>query len=274
MARRPAITEILDDAEELTARVMAPWGGVLWLSLLPLRLAQIHLLDRLVVLGDEVGQYGDHVRDLALTTTAALLLALVGRAVYARACTLGLRRATPPGAEALRLGLGPALGYLYVGLVLEAFFLLSLPLLVFIPLFAVLSGLAAATSPLHTRPALFAPWVTLGARFRHPLVLAGLFLVFFIAWMVAYLNLFVLFYVGAWLAQAWPGFDPGLWGELLGLRNRSFHLLLGAGALLAIEPFWLAACVVFAQMSVAHTTGEDLRIRWARLRAVAHVPAR
>lgn len=265
--RRSAVTEVLDDAEALTSRVFAPWGGGLWLAVLPLRLAQIHLVDRLVVLGDEVTQYGDHVRDIALVTTAALVLALIGRAVFARACALSLRSGAKPGREALRIGWGPALNYLYVGLALEAFFLLSAPLLVLVPLFAVLTALAAATSPLLPRPALFAPWITLGARLRHPVLLLGFLVIFFTAWLVAYINLFFVFQIGLWLAGALPGFDPGLWGELIGPTNRSFHLLLAAGALLAIEPFWIATMVVFVQMSVARTTGEDLRITWERLRA-------
>lgn len=267
--RRPALTEVLDDAEELASRVMAPWGGVLWLTLLPLRLAQIHLVDRLVVLGDEVSQYGDHVRVLALATTAALLLALLGRAAFVRACVLSLRSGTRPGREALKVGAGPALNYLYVALVLEALFLLSAPALFLLPVFAVLSGLAAATSPLNTRPALLGPWVALGARLRHPVLLLGFVVVFFVAWLVAYVNLYFVFQIGLWLAGGLPGFDAGLWDELLGFRNRSFHLLLAAGALLAIEPFWLATMVVFVQMSVARTTGEDLRIAWERLRASA-----
>lgn len=267
MSGSVSVTETLDDAEEVASRVMAPWGGVLWLSALPLRLLQVHFLDRLAFLGAEAPQYGRHLGELALLTTAALLAALAGRVVYVRACTLSLRTGAVPGRETWTVGAGPLLTYLYVGLFLEACLLLTAPILVTVPLLVLLSGLAAAASPLQSSPALLEPWRRLAAQIRHLRVLLALVVLFAAAFVLVGVNLYFLFRFGAWMAGGLPGADAGKWDGLLELGNRSFGLLVGAGALLVLEPFWLATMVVLVQRSMSRVSGEDLRIAWQRLRS-------
>ena len=134
MQRSASVTETLDDAEEVAARLLAPWGGLLWLCALPLRLLQIHLVDRLASFGVEASAYGTHVQEICLLATGGLVLFLLARVVYVRACVLSLRSGRRPGLEALRVGLGPALTYLYVGLVLELLAILTLPAIFTLPI--------------------------------------------------------------------------------------------------------------------------------------------
>jgi hypothetical protein len=269
-----SVTEILDDAEEVVARVMAPWGGLLWLTAVPLRLLQAHFLDRLSALKGEASHYGLHLGAIAWLTTAALALALLGRVVFVRACTMSLRSGAPPGSAAWRVGFGPALSYLYVGVLLEVLFVVSAPTLIGGPFLALMSGLAAATSPLAARPGLVAPWREAALHFRHVRVLVAFMALFFCAMFIAMVNLYFVFHVGLWMAGGLPGDSLTGWDALLSLHNRSFVLLLLAGTVLAVEPFWLAALVVFVQKSLARTSGEDLRIAWERLRAESAGAAR
>jgi hypothetical protein len=264
-----SVTEVLDDAEDVVARVMAPWGGLLWLTALPFRLMQIHFLDRLAALAGEAQHYGEHLRQIALLTTAALLLALLGRVVFVRACTMSLRSGTRPGASALRVGLGPALSYLYVGLALEILFVISLPTFVAAPFVALVSTLAVATSPLVERPGLIAPWRLASRHIVHGRALLAFLFLFAAAAFIAAVNLYFLFRLGLWLAGGLPFESLTSWDALLSLSNRSFRLLLWAGTLLALEPFWLATLSVFVQKSLSRTSGEDLRITWERLRSEA-----
>ena len=264
-----SVTEILDDAEEVVAGVFAPWGGLLWLTALPLRLLQIHFLDRLAALGGEAPHYGVHLQQLALLTTAALVLSLLGRAVFVRACTMSLRSGKPPGAAAWRIGVGPALSYLYIGLFLEVLFTLTAPAFVVAPLLMLLSGLAAATAPLVPRPGPIAPWRAAAAHLRHLRVLVAVLALFTAALLIAAVNLYFVFRIGLWLAGGLPGAALAAWDTLLSLGHRRFRLLLFAGTVLVLEPFWLATLVVFVQKSLARTTGEDLRITWERLRSEA-----
>jgi hypothetical protein len=267
MERTASVTEILDDAEEVAARVLAPWGGLLWLSALPLRLLQIHLVDRLASLGAEAPAYGSHVRQICLMTTGALVVFLLARVVYVRACVLGLRSGKVPGREAWRIGAGPALTYLYVGLVLELLSLLTLPALFTLPLLSLLGGLAAATSALQTRPALVDPWRRLAKEMGHVGTLVAFLFLFGVAWLLVFANLYFAFNLGLWLAAALPGVDVPFWSALFTIWNRSFRLLLAAGTTVLVEPFWLAALTMYVQKSEFRHSGEDLRIAWQRLRA-------
>ncbi len=267
MARALSVTEVLDDAEDVVSRVMSPWGGVLWLSALPLRLLQAHVLDRLAMLGVEATQYGNYLRWLALLATGALLVWLTGRVVFVRACTLSLRSGSSVGAEAMRIGSGPTLNALYMGLLIEVVFLASAAAVVTLPVLALLGGLAAASTPLQRQPGLVAPWRILATTLTHGRALLALTLLFGVAFVLAFVNLYFLYQLGLWLAGGVPGFEPAPWQTLLDLHNRSFRWLVGAGAVLMLEPFWLATLVVFVQKSRAQHSGEDLRIAWERLRA-------
>jgi hypothetical protein len=132
---------------------------------------------------------------------------------------------------------------------------------------ALVAGLAAATSPLVDRPSLFSPFATLSASARHAGPLAGLVLVFGAAFLLAALNLGVLVQVVLWLAGGVAGFDVARWQGVLGASNPRFLLVVAAGGWLIVEPWWLAALVVHVHALGARSSGEDLALRFARIRS-------
>jgi hypothetical protein len=266
LSPRLSVTELLDEAEEAVARILAPWGGLLWLCALPFRMLEAHFVDRVAALGEDASGYGAHLYQLAVLTTAALLLWLLARLAFVRACRLSLQSGRAPGSVPLRLGLGSTASFLYVATMLEIGFLLTAPTFAAIPVFVLLSGLAAAAAPLQTGPGLFAPWRQLSRQLAHVRALLGLLFLFGCAFVIVLANLYALFAAGLWLAQAWPGFDAGAWEAVLSYRNRSFWLVLVAGTALLLEPFWLGALTTYVQAALSRETGDDLRVEWARLR--------
>lgn len=261
-----SLPEVLDDAFSVAVRIASPWMGVLWLTAIPLRLAQVHFAARLVDLGPEAGLYGRHLSGLALLASLALLPALWGRAVYVRAVGLGLRSLTSPGREALRVPAAALLSYVYVALLVEVLTYALGFTFVAVPFFVLLSGLAAATSPLHERPGLIRPLRELARHASPALVVLGLLFVFGVAFLIAALNLYFVFQLGLWLAGGLPALDLTPWRGLLTFGTTRFSLVLWAGACLAVEPYWLSALVVHVHKVRSRQSGEDLRLWFARLR--------
>jgi hypothetical protein len=266
-ASGPAVGDVLDDAGDLVSAVVAPWAGLLWLSGVPLRLAQAHFAARILELGDEAHAYGNYLDALAVAVGLALLVSLWGRAVYVRACVLRLRTLEPGGLEPLRLPPQTFLTYVYAALAIEAAFYATLATVVTVPALVVVAGLAAATAPLIERPGLVRPFrlITSSAHQAGPLV--GLLLAFVVAFLLAAVNLFILCRLGLWLADGVLGFNLTRWGALLGHRNPRFILVVLAGAWLLIEPWWLAALVVYVHRLRSRASGEDLRLWFGRIRS-------
>jgi hypothetical protein len=98
------------------------------------------------------------------------------------------------------------------------------------------------------------------------LTLAGLTAVFTVALAVAFLNLTALFWLLLSLADGTMGLDLSWWSGALSWDNRSFVLLLLAGAITLVEPFWLAALAVTVRGARARQSGEDLAAWLAALR--------
>jgi hypothetical protein len=266
-APAPALSEILDDAGALVPRVAAPWAGLLWLTAAPVRLAQAHFAARLVELGDEAGAYGSHLADLALVTTALFLLSLFGRAAFARACTRDLGAGDEAGRERLRVPAGSFAAYAGAALAVEAAFYATALAVVTVPALALVAGLLAATSPLVERPSLVRSLSVFSASAGRAGPLAALVLVFGAAFLLAALNLVVLVQAGLWMAGGVAGFDVARWQGVLGVANPRLLLVVAAGAWLLVEPWWLAALVVYAHSLRARSTGEDLRLWFERLRS-------
>ncbi len=260
---------MLDDAFAVALRVASPWMGVLWLTALPVRLLQIHFAARVFDLGSEASQYGSHLSRLATLTGLAFLLSLWGRAVFVRACGLAMRSLESPGREALRLTPAAGLSYIYSALVVEVLFFALGWTLVGLPLLVLLAGLAAATSPLNERPGLLRPLREIARHSSPLLVLLGLLFVFGVALVIAAVNLYFVFRLGLWLAGGVPGLNLTPWGGLLTLSSARFRWVLLLGALLAVEPYWLASLVVHVHKVRARESGEDLRLWFARLRREA-----
>jgi hypothetical protein len=268
---RPTLstTEVLNDAADAVTRVAAPWMGLLWMLSLPLRLCQAHFVARVIDLGPESGQYGAHLFGIALAAAAALLPALWARAVFVRALGLSLRRAASPGAAALCVPAASLACYVYAALAIEVLFFALGWTLVALPLLMVMGGLAAAIAPLCEQPGLVRPFREIARHLSHGRVLVGLVTVFAIAFFVVFINLLFVFALGLWLAGAIPGLDPAPWQVLLDFGNERYLLVLCAGALLAVEPFWLGACVVYVHKVRSRQSGEDLRLWFERLRSEA-----
>ncbi len=262
-----AVGEILDDAGDLVSTIAVPWAGLLWLSALPLRLGQAHFAARVAELGDEAHAYGDHLQGLAVAVGVAFLFSLWGRAVYVRACVLRLRTLEPGGLAPLRLRPGAFATYVYAALAIEVAFYATCASVVAVPAFVLVAGLAAATVPLIERPGLLGPFRLIADNARHAVPLVGLLLAFGAAFLLAALNLFLLFRAGLWLGDGVLGSDLTRWGALLGPRNPRFGFVLVAGAWLVVEPWWLAAMVVYVHRLRSRASGEDLRLWFGRLRS-------
>jgi hypothetical protein len=196
---------------------------------------------------------------------------------------------------ALRLPGAGLVGYLYAAIVWTGLFQALGWMILPLPLLALGSGLAAATAPL-TRdtgtardeggaggagdaggthgggepPARPGPLASLARALRGAppaATCAGLAVTFGVALAVAALNLYALVRLCLWLAGGVSGLDLAAWSLALGAGNRHFLLLLAAGAVALVEPFWLAALVVGVRAARARESGEDLVARLAELRA-------
>jgi hypothetical protein len=159
--------------------------------------------------------------------------------------------------------------YVYVALVVEAAYYVTCLSVVAIPALTLVAGLAAATLPLLEGPGLVRPFRLIAANARHASPLVGLLLAFGAAFVLATVNLALLFRLGLWLAEGIMGLDLTRWQALLGPGNRRFLLVLVAGGWLVVEPWWLAALVVYVHKTRARASGEDLRLWFDRLRRAA-----
>ena len=291
------VAAVLDDAAELVVRTVPEWAAVLALASLPLRLLEVHFANRLLQLGAHAGEHLHHLLSISWLVTIALLPALCGRAVFVRACAMALQSGTrvSPGL-ALRLPGAGLAGYLYAAIVWTGLFQALGWMILPLPLLALGSGLAAATAPL-TRDAGTAgdeggaggagdggrtrraggepaarpgPLASLARALRGAPPAAtcvGLAVTFGVALAVAAINLYALVRLCLWLAGGVSGLDLAAWSLALDVGNRHFLLLLAAGAVALVEPFWLAALVVGVRAARARESGEDLVARFAELRA-------
>src|SRR5690349_2266299 len=94
---------ILDATHGAVARIAAPWLGVLWLLTIPYRFAQVYFIRELIDLGAKAPEYAGHLETIAWGMFGLLLPAVLGRAIYVRACLLGLQSGARVGREALRV---------------------------------------------------------------------------------------------------------------------------------------------------------------------------
>jgi len=90
--------------------------------------------------------------------------------------------------------------------------------------------------------------------------------IFICAIVVAMLNVAAAFAFGLWLAGSIGGWDAHRWALLISLANRRFLLVVIAGAIIALEPFWIAAHVTLVRKAGAEETGDDLRAWFEELR--------
>lgn len=266
-----SVSAVLDESADLV-RTLSGWAGLLAFASFPLRFAEAHLANRLLQLGEAAPSYLGHLTSISWVVSLALLPALWGRAVFVRACALALSGsatglARMPLRQVLRLSPTGFLSYAWAALVAEALFFAVGWTLLALPVLALLTGLAAATSSLHERPGPLASLLVVLRQARPLGTLLGLVTIFSLALPIAFLNLLLLFWFLLWLAGGTAGLDLSWWHFALSLNNRQFVLLALAGAVSLVEPFWLAALVATVRRVRARQSGEDLRAWFATIRA-------
>lgn len=267
MIRAPlSTTSVLDESAAIVSMTAAPWAAVLVATTLPYRFLQAIFFDQLLEVGGDASHYGNLLGATANLTVASILLAFWGRAVYARACRLAIGRGAAPGREALRVPAVSLASYILTGSAAVLLGFVSL-LSVIGPLVTVmLAGLAIGTMELNTRVSVREPFRIVFRHARRVGIPFALVLIFLIAAFVAFVNLAAAFSLLVWLAGAIGGFDAPHWKSLFDWGNRRYMLMLIAGALVMIEPFWIAAQVVFIRKAGAQESGDDLRAWFEELK--------
>lgn len=272
MIRAPlSTTSVLDEMAGVVARTAAPWAAVVAATSLPYRFMQVLFFERIIDLGSNAMHYGRALGTIANITILTFILSRWGRAVWARACRLAETTDATPGREAWRVPFVSFVSYLFVAAIAEGLYYATAMSIVG-PLFSMmLAGLAIGTIELNVRPGIMPPLRTIARYSRTSKQLFALVFVFFIATLVAFINIGATFAVGAWLVHAFTDINLARWDVLLGVSNRHYVFLLVAGAIVIVEPFWIAAHVVLVRRAGVAETGEDLRMwfrelqsRWAR----------
>jgi hypothetical protein len=262
-------TSVLDEAAEVVSLTATPWAGVLIATALPYRFLQALFLDQLLEVGSGASHYGDLLGLTANITVATILIALWGRAVYARACRLALARDIAPGREAWRVPPASLASYVLTASTAMLLGYLSFFTVVGFPILVIFSGLAIGTIELNDRVSVSAPFAHIFRTMRRLGIPVALLLVFVCALFVALVNLAAAFELGKWLLGSLGGFDAPHWPVLFSAGNRRFLLILFAGAIVIVEPFWIAAHVIFVRKLGAVESGDDLRAWFDELRRIA-----
>ena len=267
---------ILDATHGAVARTAAPWLGVLWLLTLPYRFAQVYFIRELIDLGAQAPQYGGHLETIAWAMFGLLLPAVLGRAIYVRACLLGLQSGARVGREALRVPAAQLANSLYGALLVEVLFAMTVWTFVAAPLLAAPAGLVYVAALRTEKPGVIRPLVEVGRLMLGLKAMAGLLATFAVAILIAFLNVSMAFRGGLWAAGALGGDNLSRWEHLL--RPHPFlglipaeplaALICLAGALLIVEPFWLASLTVYVHRARLRQSGEDLRLRFRMLTGV------
>jgi len=267
---------VLDEAGE-TVRRVAPWVGALWLFSLPLRLLQVQFFVETARLDRQASYHGDYLDGLALAALAAFLPACYGRAVFVRACTLALHSRRAPGPETWRTPAAGLASYLYTALLTELLFFALLVTVIGVPVCILFAGLAAATAPRITRVGVVQPVREILRTSYHVGTYLGVVSIAGLALLLAWINLYFASLLGCRLGEA-LGADPlpctrilrpAAWFGVVQMpwpAETLPKLLFLVGAILLVEPFWLAALVGCVMRSTYRETGEDLRQWFHKLR--------
>lgn len=264
---------ILDATHGAVARTAAPWLGVLWLLTIPYRFAQVYFIRELVDLGAKAPQYSAHLEAIAWGMFGLLLPAVLGRTIYVRACLLGLQSGGRVGREALRVPAAQLMNSMYGALLVEVLFAMTVWTFVAAPLLAAPAGLVYVAALRTEKPGVIRPLVEVGRLMLGFKAMTGLLATFAVALLIGYVNVAMAFRGGLWVAGALGGDDLTRWEHLLrphpvvGLvpAEPLAALICLAGALLIVEPFWLASLTVYVHRARLRQSGEDLRLRFRTL---------
>lgn len=266
MIRAPlSTTAVLDEATDVV-RLTVPWVALLLAAELPYRFLQAVFIDQLIDLGDQATHHGRALQSTANGVVIAFVIAVIGRAVYARACRLTSDSGAPAGREALRLSIPALLSFLVTSTMTELLYWTFGLTVVALPAIAIVRGLAAGTYELNDAPGVLKPFRHIARHARELKIAAAIVFVFAIAFLVALVNVAGSFGAGVFLADA-AGAAAARWSRQFTITNRRYLLMCFAGAALAVQPFWIAANVMLVRKAGAEETGEDLRTWFRALRS-------
>lgn len=232
--------------------------GVLLLTVLPYRFFQMQFLDLLNTLENDAIHYGNLLTAVAMLMTGGLILSAYGRMVFIKACS------DPPSSwrDLLRVNWRTLVVYIYLVLLLELVLIIFIFSVVGVPLVILIAGVAAAATTESLPPGVVAPLRALAPYLRSGSVLVGLLLVFAVGLIVAAPNVYFLFRLVLWAAEAIPGFDAMRWDVALTRGHPRFIMVVIAFTITIIEPFWLAAMQVYVDRVRARESGVDLKRRF------------
>ncbi len=269
MIRAPlSTTSVLDEATEVVSLTATPWAALLMATALPYRFLQALFVDQLVETGSQASHYGNLLGRTANLIVLTTVIALCGRAIYARACRLASARAVAPGREAWRIAPAALASYILTASAAMLAGYLTLFTIVGFVIAVIFAGMAIGTIELNERVSVTRPFALVFRYARHFAIPLALVLVFLGALLAAFVNLAMGAQLAAWLVSAIGGYDAPQWQFLFSFENRRFVLILLAGAFVVIEPFWVAANVIYVRKAGAEESGDDLRAWFDELRRV------
>jgi hypothetical protein len=272
LIRAPLSTSsVLDETSEAVARVAAPWAGVLMATSMPYRFLQVLFIERVTELGSSAMSYGNALGHIANLTVLAFLVSLLGRAVYARAVRLSEEEGESEERR-LRLSAAPLrvppvalASYLYTAALAEVLFLFSILTVIAVPLAIMIAALAIGTMELNREIGLRPPLRLILRYLKSSRTQLAVTLIFGLALLMAWVNLYFLSQLVLWLANVFGTVNASRWNLLIGSRH--FAWLSFAGAILILEPFWVAANVVLVRKAGAVESGDELRLWFRELQA-------
>jgi hypothetical protein len=192
------------------------------------------------------------------------VLLMIGRGLFVRACRLADENdELLLSARAIRHSYTSLAVSVVVGLFFQSLSILLCFTVIAIPILAIFAGIAVATSDQQRTPSLLAALRLLGRYTARPATLIGLMLVLSVAFLIVAINLYFGFGLIEWVAGGLGGVDTTRWSALFSPTSRLFDLLLSAGALALLEPFWLAICFTYVKRVDARRSGADLRAWFA-----------
>jgi hypothetical protein len=265
--RAPGAIAALDEGIDVVTQLPA-WLGVLWLTALPSRFLFAAFLVQLVTLGASAEGEGRSLLVLAYAALALWLPSLYGRQVFLRSCRRTMEGEGAATWAGLRVPLGELAGAMLAALLVEVTFW-ALSFTVLVPVAMVAGGALAAVAAPRGGPGLLSVLREMAAGSGRFLTLGVLLLFFLLALLLAALNLHLLFALSVWLLGSVAPIDAPVWGHLLELQNPLYLAVLGVGATLLVEPFWLAAVTVHVERVRSQQSGEDLRQAFEDIRRQA-----
>src|SRR5258708_14343762 len=124
-----------------------------------------------------------------------------------------------------------------------------------------LSGIAVGTMELNREAGLRAPLRLIVRYLKSSRTLLAVTLIFALALLMAWINLYSVAELVLWLANAFAGTDTARWAKLIGSRHFAWLSFAGAGRV--IEPFWGAPNPGVFPKAGGQESWEKLRL-WCR----------